>query len=95
MRRLDRKFERLFKKSKLSCGLSNATKSVYSFEGEVLSEEEEEYDESSQSDFTGRDEDWLRGKPVPKGAPFRQVESDHESDEEADFEREEEFDREF
>ena len=86
MRRLDRKFERLFKKSKRSCGLSNATKSVYSFEGEVLSEEDEEYDESSESDFTGRDEDWLRGRPVTGTAPFHQVESDDERDEEPDFE---------
>ena len=99
LRRLDRKFERLFKKSKLSCGLSNATKSVYSFEGEVLSEEEEEYDESSQSDFTGRDEDWCRGRPMPKGSSlFNREESDedeHDDDEQADSEEEERFDPEY
>jgi len=47
LRKLDRKFDRLFK-GKLSCGrLTNTSKSVYSFEGEVLSEEDDEYNSDS------------------------------------------------
>ena len=43
LRKLDRKFDRLFK-GKISSGrLTNASKSVYSFEGEVLSEDSNEY----------------------------------------------------
>mmetsp|Transcript_36125 Transcript_36125/g.55477 ORF Transcript_36125/g.55477 Transcript_36125/m.55477 type:complete len:95 (+) Transcript_36125:208-492(+) len=48
---LDRKFDRLFK----SAGrgrLTNTSKSVYSFEGEVLSEEDDEYNSDTSSEVT-------------------------------------------
>lgn len=47
LRKLDRKFDRLFKGKMSSGRLTNASKSVYSFEGEVLSEEEDEYNSDS------------------------------------------------
>ena len=51
MKKLDRKFDRLFK-GKFSTGrLTNTSKSVYSFEGEVLSEDDDEY--NSDSSFEG------------------------------------------
>ena len=54
LRKLDRKFERLFKGNKYSTGrLTNTTKSVYSFEGEVLSEEDDEYNSDSSLDVGG------------------------------------------
>ena len=43
LKKLDRKFDRLFKKGKLT----NTSKSVYSFEGEVLSEMDDEYNSDS------------------------------------------------
>lgn len=47
LRKLDRKFDRLFK-GKFSTGrLTNTSKSVYSFEGEVLSEDDDEYNSDS------------------------------------------------
>ena len=53
LRKLDRKFDRLFKAGKFSTGLTNTTKSVYSFEGEVLSEMDDEY--NSDSSFEAKD----------------------------------------
>ena len=45
---MDRKYNRLFYKGKFSSGrLTNTSKSVYSFEGEVLSEEDDEYNSDS------------------------------------------------
>lgn len=61
LRKLDRKFDRLFK-GKLSHGrLTNTSKSVYSFEGEVLSEDDDEYlsDSSAEAEIkekAGHDE---------------------------------------
>lgn len=47
LKQLDRKYNRLFK-GKFSTGrLTNTSKSVYSFEGEVLSEEDDEYNSDS------------------------------------------------
>jgi hypothetical protein len=47
LKKLDRKFDRLFK-GKFSTGrLTNTSKSVYSFEGEVLSEDDDEYNSDS------------------------------------------------
>ena len=53
LRNLDRKFDRLFKnKGKFSTGrLTNTSKSVYSFEGEVLSEEDDEYNSDSSQEL--------------------------------------------
>lgn len=45
LKKLDRKFDRLFKKG--HGRLTNTSKSVYSFEGEVLSEEDDEYNSDS------------------------------------------------
>lgn len=53
LRKLDRKFDRLFKAGKFSTGLTNTTRSVYSFEGEVLSEMDDEY--NSDSSFEAKD----------------------------------------
>ena len=53
LRKLDRKFDRLFKGTGR---LTNTSKSVYSFEGEILSEEEEEYNSDSS----------LEAKPLVK-----------------------------
>jgi len=51
---LDKKFERLFKGNKFSAGrLTNTSKSVYSFEGEVLSEEDDEYNTDSSLETGG------------------------------------------
>ena len=48
LKQLDRKYNRLFHKGKFSSGrLTNTSKSVYSFEGEVLSEEDDEYNSDS------------------------------------------------
>jgi hypothetical protein len=53
LKKLDRKFDRLFKSSKFSTGrLTNTSKSVYSFEGEVLSEMDDEY--ASESSFEAK-----------------------------------------
>ena len=49
MKLLDRKFDRLFK-NKGRGRLTNTSKSVYSFEGEVLSEEDDEYNSDSSSE---------------------------------------------
>lgn len=49
MRKLDKKFERLFSKSKFGSRLTNTSKSVYSFEGEILSEMSDECDSDSIS----------------------------------------------
>lgn len=45
LKKLDKKFEKLFKKG--HGRLTNTSKSVYSFEGEVLSEEDDEYNSDS------------------------------------------------
>jgi hypothetical protein len=45
LKKLDRKFDRRFKKGQGR--LTNTSKSVYSFEGEVLSEEDDEYNSDS------------------------------------------------
>lgn len=51
LRKLDKKFERLFKGSgKFGAALTNTSKSVYSFEGEVLSEDDNEYNTDSSFD---------------------------------------------
>jgi len=52
LRKLDKKFERIFKGNK-SGRLTNTSKSVYSFEGEVLSEEDDEYNTDSSLEIVG------------------------------------------
>ena len=54
LRKLDKKFERLFKGSGKFGALTNTSKSVYSFEGEVLSEEDDEYNTDSSFDETSK-----------------------------------------
>ena len=50
LKKLDKKFDRIFKGKFSTSRLTNTSKSVYSFEGEILSEEDDEYDSDSQYD---------------------------------------------
>lgn len=53
LRKLDRKYKNSLFKGKFSTGrLTNTSKSVYSFEGEVLSEEDDEYNTDSSFETT-------------------------------------------
>ena len=76
LRKLDRKFDRYFK-NKLSGRLTNTSKSVYSFEGEVLSEMDDEYDseEGIPRDNKSRLGDWVADQyMVEEGSEYGQEE---------------------
>ena len=71
LRKLDRKYKNsLFGGGKFSTGrLTNTSKSVYSFEGEVLSEEDDEYNTDSSFETTQKiqideEEDQMSDNPV-------------------------------